>query len=48
MTGMLQVPKHGLYTYDENDPDGCGICAGAATSDGNDAQVTKQQSTTSR
>ena len=37
---VLQVQNHGLYTYDENDPDGCGICAGAATSDGNDAQVT--------
>ncbi len=37
---VLQVQNHGLYTFDSNDPDGCGICAGAATSDGNDAQVT--------
>ena len=37
---MFQVQNHGLYTRDDNDPDGCGICAGSATSDGNDAQIT--------
>lgn len=37
---MFQVQNHGLYTRDDDDPDGCGICAGSATSDGNDAQIT--------
>ena len=37
---MLNVQNHNLFTQDTDDEDGCGICAGTATSDGNDAQVT--------
>lgn len=37
---MFQVQNHGLFTEDPTDAEGCGICAGTATSDGNDAQIT--------
>ena len=37
---IFQVQNHGLYPRDDSDPDGCAICAGSATSDGNDAQIT--------
>ena len=43
---LFNVQNHGLYTK-STDPDSedgdCGICAGTATTDGNDAQVSTQQ-----
>ena len=39
-TYSTDTDVHGWYTLDDQDPDGCGICAGTATQDGNDARVT--------
>lgn len=37
---LLQVMhKTALYPRDDNDEDGCAICAGSATKDGNDARI---------
>ena len=45
---MFQTQNSGLYSNDtvngQTGVDGCGICAGTSTSDGNDAQVTTNKS----